>query len=68
MSGEENRDFVICGICLWSASLLRSSKGFTKCPMCGNESVEVIPVNDHEMYTLRMKEKGIEVEFDVERR
>jgi len=68
MSREEHRDLVICGICLWSASLLRGSKGFTKCPMCGKETIEVIPVNDHETYTLRMKEKGIEVEFDVERR
>ena len=68
MSGEEHRDLVICDICHWSASLLRGSKGFTKCPRCGNETVEVVPVNDHETYTLRMKEKGIEVEFDVERR
>lgn len=68
MSGEEHRDLVICDICLWSASLLRGSKGFTKCPMCGKKTVEVIPVNDLETYTLRMKEKGIEVEFDVERR
>ena len=68
MSGEEHRDLVICGICHWSASLLSGSKGFTKCPRCGKETVEVMPVNDHETYTLRMKEKGIEVEFNIEGR
>lgn len=50
MSREEHRDLVICDICLWSASLLRGSKGFTKCPMCGKETVEVIPVNDHVLF------------------
>ena len=68
MSGEEHRDLVICDICHWSASLLRGSKGFTKCPRCGKETVEGIPVNDHETYTLRMKVKGIEVEFNIEGR
>ena len=65
MSGEEHRE--PCDM-RYLSSLLRGSKGFTKCPMCGKETVEVIPVNDHETYTLRMKEKGIEVEVDVERR
>lgn len=58
---------MICDNCQWSASLLRGSQGFARCPRCGKEILEVIRVNDHESYTLKMKEKGIEVEFDLER-
>ena len=63
VSGEEYRDLVICNSCLWAASLLRGSHGFIACPMCGNISLDVIPVNDYEAYTMTIRNKSIELEF-----
>ena len=63
MPGEEYRDLVICNSCLWAASLLKGSRGFIACPACGNISLEVIPVNDYEKYTMRVRDKSVELEF-----
>lgn len=64
MAGEENRDMVICTSCRWSASLLRGSVGFSRCPICIANTVEVIPVGDHESYNLFLKgNTGFEIEF-----
>ena len=67
MNGEENRDLVICTNCLWAASLLRGSRGFVACPVCGNITLDVIPVNDYEAYTLNIKDKNIDLEFTKDR-
>jgi 4-hydroxy-3-methylbut-2-en-1-yl diphosphate synthase IspG/GcpE len=66
MPGEEYRDLVICNSCLWAASLLKGSRGFIACPACGNISLEVIPVNDYEKYTMRVRDKSFELEFKKE--
>ena len=64
LTREENRDLVICVNCRWSASLLIGSTGFSTCPVCGNNVIETIPVNDHEKYDVKMKERtGFEIEF-----
>jgi 4-hydroxy-3-methylbut-2-en-1-yl diphosphate synthase IspG/GcpE len=63
MSGEEYRDLVICSSCLWAASLLKGSHGFAACPACGNISLEVIPVNDYEKYTISIRNKSVEIDF-----
>jgi 4-hydroxy-3-methylbut-2-en-1-yl diphosphate synthase IspG/GcpE len=63
MSGEENRDLVICNSCLWAASLLKGSHGFIACPLCGNISLEIIPVNDYEQYTMNIRNKNVEIDF-----
>ena len=49
---NEYRDLVICNNCLWTASLLEGSAGFKICPICINENLEVIPVEDYESYKM----------------
>jgi 4-hydroxy-3-methylbut-2-en-1-yl diphosphate synthase IspG/GcpE len=61
--GEEYRDLVICNGCLWATSLLRGSRGFAACPLCGNNNLDVIPVNDYEAYTMNVQNKNVELEF-----
>ena len=63
MAGEEYRDLVICNSCLWAASLLKGSRGFIACPLCGNISLEIIPVNDYEQYTINVRNKSVEIDF-----
>jgi 4-hydroxy-3-methylbut-2-en-1-yl diphosphate synthase IspG/GcpE len=63
MPGEEYRDLVICNSCLWAASLLKGSRGFIVCPVCGNISLEIIPVGDYEAYTMNVRNKSFELEF-----
>jgi len=63
LPGEENRDLVICNSCMWAVSLLKGSQGFIACPLCGNISLDVIPVNDYEAYTMNIKDKNVELEF-----
>lgn len=63
MSGEEYRDLVICNGCLWAAALLKGSRGFLACPACGNMSLDVVPVNDYEKYTMNVRNKGVEIDF-----
>ena len=54
--------------CGWSASLLKGSGGFSICPVCRKDSIEVIPVSDRERYILVLKgEKGFEIDFDVDK-
>lgn len=55
MVGEENRDMVICGNCRWSASLLKGSAEFSRCPICISDAIEIIPVNDDESYDLKLR-------------
>lgn len=62
-SGEEYRDLVICNNCQWAASLLRGSTGYSACPVCGNATLDTIPVNDHEAYTMIIKNRNVEIEF-----
>jgi hypothetical protein len=64
---SENRDLVICNGCLWAASLLRGSHGYSLCPVCGNSALDTITVNDYEAYTLDIKNKIVEIEFTKEK-
>jgi hypothetical protein len=64
---NEYRDLVICNNCLWTASLLEGSAGFKICPICINENLEVIPVEDYESYKMTIDSKrGIEIDFTRE--
>jgi hypothetical protein len=38
-----------------------------KCPRCGNDRIEIVPVGDHERYNVSIANKGIEIDFDVDR-
>ena len=66
MSGEENRDLVICNNCQWAASLLRGSEGYAVCPICGNSSLDTVPVNDYESYTMDVRDKTVDIQFNKE--
>ena len=61
-----NRDMVICSKCLWAASLLRGSQGYSTCPVCGASSLDTIPVEDHESYTMAIRNQSVEIEFSKE--
>ena len=62
--GTENRDLVICNNCLWALSLLRGSHVFDCCPVCNSKNLEVIPVEDYEVYKLEISRKrGLSIEF-----
>jgi 4-hydroxy-3-methylbut-2-en-1-yl diphosphate synthase IspG/GcpE len=63
VSGEEYRDLVICNNCLWAASLLKGPRGFIACPLCGNISLEIIPVKEYEQYTMNVRNKNVEIDF-----
>lgn len=43
--------------------MLKGSRGFIACPACGNISLDVIPVNDYEAYTMKVRNKSVELEF-----
>lgn len=62
----EYRDLVICNNCLWSASLLRGPR-FVKCHICGNDKIEIVPVGDQEGYDLIIGERGVEIDFHVDK-
>lgn len=66
---NEYRNLVICNNCLWAVSLLKGSNGFKICPICRNENLEVVPVEDHESYTMNIDSKrGIEIDFTKEKK
>ena len=65
---NEYRNLVICNNCLWAVSLLKGSTGFKICPICRNENLEVVPVEDHESYKMNIDSKrGIEIDFTKEK-
>lgn len=62
--GTENRDLVICNNCLWAVSLLKGFHVFDSCPICNSKNLEVIPVEDYEVYKLDISRKrGLSIEF-----
>jgi hypothetical protein len=66
--GDEYRDLVICNNCSWAASLLKGSTGFKLCPMCRNENLEVIPLENYESYKIHIDSKrGVEIDFTREK-
>jgi hypothetical protein len=66
--GDEYRDLVICNNCSWAAYLLKGSTGFKLCPICRNENLEVIPVEDYESYKIQIDSKrGVEIDFTREK-
>jgi hypothetical protein len=40
---------------------------YTVCPNCGNDGIEIVPVGDRESYNVRIANKGVEIEFDIEK-
>ena len=49
-------------------SVLKGSTGFKICPICRNENLEVVPVEDHESYKMNIDSKrGIGIDFTKEK-
>jgi hypothetical protein len=47
---------------------LKGSTGFKICPICRNENLEVVPVEDHESYKMNIDSKrGIGIDFTKEK-
>ncbi len=56
-------NFVLCGSCFWSASLL-DARGFETCPSCKGEELDSMPVAGNEMYCFDYDTKrGVVVDF-----
>lgn len=68
ISKQEYRDLVVCNICQWLASILEDIYKFSRCPECNGNSIETIPVDDNEKYSLSIdKRRGIDNEFEIDR-
>ncbi len=60
---SRNAQFTLCGSCYWCASYL-DGRGIEKCPACGEQGVELMPLAGNEMYTFDYEEKrGVTVDF-----
>ncbi|HEY6669148.1 MAG TPA: hypothetical protein VI033_08350 [Candidatus Nitrosopolaris sp.] len=47
---------------------MKGSTGFKLCPICRNENLEVIPVEDYESYKIHIDSKrGVEIDFTREK-
>ena len=46
-----NISFLLCEACYWCASYFNSDTTLTRCPKCGNDNVESMPIANGEVYT-----------------
>ena len=58
-------NFLLCESCFWCASYFNNyKKAVTKCPTCGNDNVESMPISHDEVYTISHNPKrGITIGF-----
>jgi hypothetical protein len=58
-------NFLLCGACFWCASNFNNYRDVvTKCPTCGTENVESMPISHDEVYTFsHSRSRGITLEF-----
>ena len=61
----ERINFLLCESCFWCASYFNNyKKVVTKCPTCGNDNVESMPISHDEVYTISHNPKrGITLGF-----
>lgn len=68
ISKQEYRDLVVCSNCQRLASLLEDTYKFSRCPECNGNSIETIPVDDNEKYSLSIdKRRGIDIKFEIDK-
>ena len=59
-----NISFLLCEACYWCASYFNSDTTLTRCPKCGNDNVESMPIANGEVYTFsHNRYRGITLEF-----
>jgi ribosomal protein S27E len=57
-------NFLLCGTCFWSASSFHHNEAAIRCPTCGSDGVESLPISKGEVYRLsHNKNRGITLEF-----
>ena len=57
-------NFLVCGSCFWCASYFNYTEKVTRCPTCGNDNVESLPIANGEAYTYsHNRYRGITLEF-----
>ena len=49
--GDNRIDFVLCSSCFWCATYLNYKGVVIRCPRCGSDSVESLPILNGEVYT-----------------
>jgi hypothetical protein len=63
-SNDERVDFLLCPSCFWCASYFNYGEVATRCPTCGNDNVESLPISNGEFYTFsHNRNRGITLEF-----
>ena len=59
-----NISFLLCEACYWCASYFNSDTTLTRCPTCGNDNVESMPIANGEVYTFsHNRYRGITLAF-----
>jgi predicted RNA-binding Zn-ribbon protein involved in translation (DUF1610 family) len=58
-----NRSFALCESCYWTATIFTKIEIY-ECPFCGEENIELIPLNLNENYEYQLEpNKGLEIKF-----
>jgi hypothetical protein len=61
-------DFLMCPSCFWCASYFNYSEVATRCPTCGSDNIESLPISNGEFYTFsHNRNRGVTLEFSKDR-
>jgi hypothetical protein len=65
---SKQKQFLLCGSCVWCATCIDSRVTIEKCPSCMNGKVESRPLSDDEIFKFRQDEiRGVTLEFTSNR-
>ena len=57
-------DFLLCPSCFWCASYFNYIEVATRCPTCGSDNIESLPISNGEFYTFsHSRNRGVTLEF-----
>lgn len=61
--GLENKYFILCGSCFWSASSFNDDF-ISRCPLCDYTDIDIIPICVNEVFMLDYNPiRGVSIEF-----
>lgn len=56
--------FVLCQSCYWCATCFLADDGFPRCPACGSDVIDSIPISESEFYSVSVAGNGnVELRF-----
>ncbi len=62
-----DRQLLLCEICFWSATIIRSTQKnaiINCCPVCSNSNIAIIPLTNDDAYELYVRSNGgLEMKF-----